>query len=438
MEKVRKIIENEINLKQTQAVILAISGGPDSMALLNILKEIKPALRIICAHVDHNVRKNSKKDREFVKKYCDNKKIIYEEFLIKNYEKDNFHSDARMQRYAFFESLIKKYNAQYLFTAHHGDDLLETILMRMIRGTTFRGMGGIRIVSNRNNYKIIRPMLGISKSEILNYCQENKIDYRIDESNVSDKYTRNRFRKNIIPILKSENRNALINVLNLSSEIYEADAYIEKQVSKKYELIIYNKVIDIEKLLKEELIIQKRIILRWLQEEYFQFIRNLNKRHVDAIFSLLYSNKTTATLFLPNNKEVIKSYGKMYLQSHKDIQHYKIEIIDNVNLPNGKNISVEKQTNITDNSTTYLNTKKINMPLYVVGYSDYLKMDVKNSLFSKKISRIFIDEKIPKNERQGYPVVIDKLGEVLWLPGLKKSKYDVGKKGEYDIILRYY
>ena len=438
MEKVKQVIYNEIDFTKINTIVLAISGGPDSMALLNILKNITPKLKIICAHVDHNVRKNSIKDRMFVKKYCEENKIIYEEFIIKKYEKDNFHMDARIQRYNFFEKIIRKYDAKYLFTAHHGDDLLETILMRFTRGTTVRGMGGIRLVSVRNSYKIIRPMLGVSKEDILNYCHQENIKYRIDETNISDKYTRNRFRKNIIPLLKEENNNIINNALNFSCEIFELDQYIENQVSDIYKEVVYHEVIDIEKLKKKDLLIQKRIILRWLQTEYLEHIKNLNKKHVDAVFNLLYSTKTTATLFLPNNKEAIKSYGKLYLHKHKVIQQYKIEIIDNINLPNGKNIMAEKTVDLTDNSVTYLNTKKLNLPLYAIGYSGNLKMDVKNSLFSKKISRIFIDEKIDKNNRVGYPIVVDKTGEVVWLPGIKKSKFDVGKKGEYDIILRYY
>ena len=131
-------------LSKNDVIIIALSGGPDSMCLLNIVLKFKKRLNltIIGAHVNHNVRKQSNDEKIFIEHYCEEKKIKFETMKIENYTNDNFHNEARLIRYEFFENLIKKYKAKYLMTAHHGDDLIETVLMRLTRGSTFKGYGG--------------------------------------------------------------------------------------------------------------------------------------------------------------------------------------------------------------------------------------------------------------------------------------------------------
>ena len=144
-------------LKANDTILVACSGGPDSMALLNILINIKKNINIdiICAHVNHNVRKESDDELIFLKDYCKKKKIVFESMKIEKYGEDNFENEARNIRYDFFDKLMKKYSANYLMTAHHGDDLIETILMRIVRGSTLQGYAGFALISNKNNYKIV-------------------------------------------------------------------------------------------------------------------------------------------------------------------------------------------------------------------------------------------------------------------------------------------
>ena len=133
-------------LKDNTKIVLGLSGGPDSMCLFHVLNSLKDKynLEIICAHVNHNTRKENQKERDFVKEYCLKNKAIFEEMTISEYKNNKFtESEAREKRYAFFDQVMQKYKASYLMTAHHGDDLIETILMRMVRGSNLKGYIGI-------------------------------------------------------------------------------------------------------------------------------------------------------------------------------------------------------------------------------------------------------------------------------------------------------
>lgn len=189
-------------------IVVAVSGGPDSMFLLDVLQKIRKSktFDIVVAHVNHNVRRESYEEAECVKEYCEKNNMIFEYMIIYKYGTDNFHDYARTVRYNFFESLVDKYNAKYLMTAHHGDDLMETILMRIVRGSTVSGYAGFNRETKFDNYTIIRPLITLTKKEIQEYMDNNNLWYAVDISNMKDVYTRNRYRKYILPKLKEENK----------------------------------------------------------------------------------------------------------------------------------------------------------------------------------------------------------------------------------------
>ena len=183
MEEVYNFILNDIGLNKEDAIVVGVSGGPDSMALLDLLLKVKKRIdiRIICAHINHKQRIESDEEEEYVKIYCRDNDVIFECIKMQNWGDDNFENEARSVRYNFFEELIENYNASFLMTAHHADDLIETILMRIVRGSTLKGYSGFNKIVNKGKYKIVRPFYTITKDEILAYCKENKIKYSIKD-----------------------------------------------------------------------------------------------------------------------------------------------------------------------------------------------------------------------------------------------------------------
>ena len=165
MKKVYDIIEEYLSDQKT--IVIGCSGGPDSMCLLHLLIEYRynHNIQIICAHVNHNVRDVASHEQDFVKKYCHNNNIIFETTTLN--EKDNSEANLRAKRYQFLFEILTKYNAKYLLTAHHGDDLIETILMRLTRGSNISGYGGFKLLSNIENFYIFRPLIYLTKNQVL-------------------------------------------------------------------------------------------------------------------------------------------------------------------------------------------------------------------------------------------------------------------------------
>ena len=161
------------NINFDNYVVVGVSAGPDSMCLLDLIQ--KRTDKLVVCHINHNVRHESKEEEEFLKNYCKNKNIIIETMTIESYEENNFENEARKKRYMFYEKILKKYNAKYLFLAHHGDDLIETILMKIARGSNLEGYAGIKEINNFKKYKTIRPLLLYTKEDILEYNNSHNI-----------------------------------------------------------------------------------------------------------------------------------------------------------------------------------------------------------------------------------------------------------------------
>ena len=188
-------IKEQLNNK---TIVLACSTGIDSMVLLNLLLNYTKNSKIIISHINHQKRTQSTLEEEYIKKYCLEKGLKCYVKVLPHYEESNFQEWARDQRYQFFDEIMEKENADYLITAHHADDNLETIIMRLLKSSSLKGYAGIEELTKKENYYIFRPLLENSKKEIMEYAVKNNIFYYQDDSNYSDDYTRNRIRKYII------------------------------------------------------------------------------------------------------------------------------------------------------------------------------------------------------------------------------------------------
>lgn len=437
MSDVYNFIEN-LNIK-SEYIVVGVSGGPDSMYLLDILLELKEKLnkKIVVAHVHHNLRKESDEIVIKVENYCKEKNIIFEMMKIEKYPNNKFSEEvARNFRYEFFDKIIKKYNSDILFTAHHGDDQIETILMRLARGSSLKGYAGIEMISQSRGYIIARPLLYLTKEQIINYLDNKLIWYEVDKTNVDLKYTRNRYRKNILPELKKENKNIHHKFNEFSSKLLLADKYLKKQADKEYTNLVIEDNINILEFNKLDKIIKIYLLEKYLKNIYAGDISFISGVHIDLIIKRIKQNKNM-TFDLPNNKKAIIEYNNFKVSNNKNVEKYEYEFFDSVQLPNNKIIKIDNSTKLTSNYVIHLNSNEIKLPFIVRTRKDGDFMRVKNMLGTKKINDIFIDSKISKDERDNYPIVLDSSGEIIWIPGIKKSHLDRKKEEKYDIILRY-
>ena len=441
MEEVYSYIKNNIELDSADNIVIGVSGGPDSMALLYIMNEFRKKIgfKIICAHVNHNMRKASDQEKIDLENYCKDNNIIFEYIKIEKWGDDNFHNEARSVRYNFFEELIEKYGAKYLMTAHHADDLMETILMRIVRGSTLKGYSGFSRVVDKGTYKIIRPLIIVTKQDLVDFDIKNSIHYCIDESNNEDHYTRNRYRHVVLPFLKKEDPNVHKKFLKFSETLLETSEYIDLEARRVFNKVFLNGNLDIDKFVQLEHIIQTKIIYYILERIYGDDLLIIGDAHVDLIFDLIKSNKSNSIVHLPNNVIVIKAYNELTFSFDEEAHdEYEMQIDKLINLPNGKIIEMVDECADSSNYTIRLNSKDIKLPLYVRNRRDGDKMEVKGMNGRKKINDIFIDDKIKISDRACWPVVLDSKETIVWIPGLKKSKLDKKNTEEYDIVLRYY
>ncbi len=433
-------IEDNFSFQNNDVIVVGCSSGPDSMALVDMLLKIrdKYQLCLVIAHVNHNVRKESYEEAEYLKEYCEKNNLLFETMVIEEYGDDNFHNEARNIRYNFFESLVRKYNANYLMTAHHGDDLIETILMRMVRGSNLNGYSGFKETVVMEGYKIVRPLIHYTKQELEDYVKDNNIKYYVDSSNDKDKYTRNRYRKYLLPFLKEEDVNVHHKFLKFSEELDSASRFIAKSRERALNRCVENGVLRLDLFAREDAFIQKEVLYYLLSEFYQDDLILISDKHIDLLFELIYSGKANSFINLPNEVVANKSYNMLELRRETlEITTYEIEFDNYVLLPDKHVIEAIEDTSDNSNNICRLNSEEIKLPLIVRTRRVGDKMKVKGLDGSKKLKDIFIDKKISMYKRDSWPVVVDSEGKIVWIPGIKKSVYDKKKIDSYDIVLKY-
>lgn len=314
MESAKKIIEKEIT--ENSVVVISCSGGPDSMCLLNLILEYKKLknLTIVCAHVNHKVREESEEEEEFVKTFCEKNNIIFELLTINEYS-GNFHNDARVLRYNFLDDICEKYESKILLTAHHGDDLVETILMRISRGSNLPGYAGFKVINKLSTLKVVRPLVTITKKDIIKFNEKNKIEYRVDKTNESLEYTRNKYRHLILPNLKKIDEKIHLKFLKFSEKLLEYDEFVKEYIENQK--IVVDDYIDIKIYDSESDFIKRKsielLIFKYQQNEQFYVTDNI----IFEIEKLLNSDKGKATINLPNAHIGVKKNKQFNIEKIK-------------------------------------------------------------------------------------------------------------------------
>ncbi len=295
-------------LRSRDKVILGVSGGPDSVCMLYLFSQIRDKfkLKLLCAHFNHCLREEAKSEEEFVEKICNQWKIdfVSEKKDVKKFFNGNsLEQTARNLRFDFFLKCARRYKFKKLALAHNKDDVIETILMRIIRGAALKGLRGISPKTKFKNIIIVRPLIEIRKKEILDWLKKKNIPYRVDRSNFEDKFFRNKIRLKLLPILEEFNPN-IVNVLFTLAKATSLDyefiysftkeqfAHLKKQRGKGY--IRLN--IDEIKKLPESIIVN---LLRLAVEEVKGDTRRLTFRHFEQALELIHRKDSYGSLDLP-------------------------------------------------------------------------------------------------------------------------------------------
>lgn len=321
-KKVLNTIQKYELIKYGDNIVVGVSGGPDSMTLLNVLCSLKETLQIhlFVAHINHQIRKEAKQDEEYVKDFCAAHQIpffVLEKDVVQLAKEQKIGTEeaGRKVRYDFFEEICKKVNASKIATAHTANDQAETILMNLMRGSGTNGLKGMEV--KRGKY--IRPLLEITRQEIEQYCQKQQLNPRIDQTNQENVYTRNRIRNELIPYIeKNFNPSIVISLNRLSEIVKEQEEYMEKVVEKAYLEIMLEQneeqiVLDLKKFTSLEIVIKKRILLYTITK-LFGTSQGIEKIHIEDMIKLCENNIGNKYL-IPNKKMKILVKNKKIILS---------------------------------------------------------------------------------------------------------------------------
>ena len=316
---------NKYNLIQKgDKIVIGVSGGPDSMCLLDSLYYLKDKLNIeiFVAHINHMIRKEADEETEYVKDYCKNKNIkcyvkkVEVEKLAKE-QKLGTEEMGRKIRYEFFKEIAKKENANKIATAHNLNDNVETVLLNLLRGTGVSGLKGIEIKRIENDLEYIRPIRECERKEIEEYCEKQKLNPKIDKTNLESIYNRNKVRNDLIPYLKREfNPNILEGINRLSDIAREEEEYFDEIIAKQYEELkigenLNEVILDLNKFNNLNKVIKSRLIIYTINKVNGN-VQGIGKIHIEDIIKLCDNNIGNKYLTPNKNVKVFIKKGKIF------------------------------------------------------------------------------------------------------------------------------
>lgn len=426
-------------------VLLAVSGGKDSMTMLDLFNYFKYELKLnlVVCHFNHSLRDDADRDEKFVKTQCEKYGLKFyskkeDVLLYSNENKLSTEEGARFLRYKFFDEVKRIENLEYIATAHNKNDLAETVIMRIFRGTGINGLIGIQ--SERGD--LIRPILNFSRDEIEKYIEENNIPFVEDKTNFEELYLRNKIRLNLFPILKNEYNPRILDAISRLSNIAFDYSTISREyiASKEGLLWEFNK----EKILVyiEKLKLQSRSFRNIMYREFFEFISKdpdgINYKIIEEIDNLIFS-KTGKYIEIKNvvfkieydklliyDKNIFENLEMKFCFENLDFSLYSTKFFDIII----EQSSFEKFKNLKQNKDLLFINKK---------YLDFLKIRNKENgdfleleFGKKKLKDIFIDEKVSKDIRKNIPI-FEIENNIVWVPNIRRSnRYLVDEKD--DII----
>jgi len=428
-------------IEKNDFLLLAVSGGIDSMVMLHCLNEVKDNynIKIAVATFDHQKRKESFLDCQLVEKTCEKLFIKCYTGLLEDNSGENFHDYARTKRYEFFTNIANEIGANKIVLAHNSNDNAETILMRLTRGSSFEGYRGILAKTKYKNVTIIRPLLDISRKEIEDYQKLNNVIFNEDNTNQEDHYTRNRFRHHTLPLLEQENPRYLNKFKQFSEYLTYAYELIEKMSNKfvSDNVIKDNDVlaIDVDKFNELEDIIKIDVIKKAVNLQTKNSVE-LNYQNILDIKSLFSNKKPNLELPFNDSLYIYKSYSSVYFADSKieDVEYqYIIDVPQDIILPNGDIVIITKKPNKYYDNMIKLCYNNLDFVFPITIRNRRNGDKIKTTSGTKKLKDIFINKKVPLNKRNQTPIFLNKMGEIIWIPKI----YDKKSTGENNLYLIY-
>ena len=386
-----------INLDKNQKYVVACSFGPDSMALLDML--LKEKYDVVVAHVNYHKRDVSNFEEESLRKYCKEHNVPIEVLDTVNLKcEGNFQNWAREIRYSFFKNVLDKHNCSAVLVAHQQDDLIETYLIQKQRGGYVKNPG-IAEKTRIFDVDIIRPLLSYSKSDLLAYDNENNVPYSIDASNLTNDYTRNKIRHEVVEKLNDKERKEIL-------------AEIASQKRSEQEIFNVYSCDEFLKKTNQEIVSAISEFVHSNDEHV-----DLSKDFINEIRKAIQSDKSYVEINLYKNLFLTREQGLVILVN-------KDETTDYCYILSNKNAIVDDDLFLIDFSKgeSERNISESDYPLTIKPLSKNDKYTIKNYL--KEVRRLFIDWKVPHYLRSCWPGIYNKEGKLIYIPRYRANFID--------------
>lgn len=428
-------LENLVNSPENHTFLLAVSGGADSMVLLNLFAFFSPSqkekLKFQVAHINYKLRgKDSDLDQKVVQDFCEKNHIQFHLYEVSEQDQKPEHSIqlwARELRYAFFKEIREKENLEFLVTAHHLNDQLETFIIHLSKASGIKGLSGIP-AADRN---ILRPLLSFTKEEIYQFAEENSIEYREDLSNKKSDYLRNKIRNEIVPKLLETNEHFLENFKKSSSYLNQTKDFVEKQITAiESSLSIFNK--DHKTLSKEKLDQESNFVKFEILKKYgFNQEEEISKIFTATNGSSFYSKDYQLII---NRDELIFIHNKTEKESTDEIL-----LIENFDFSKNQ-IIINLENNIDDieeiNKAFEWNfdAEKLHFPLRLRRQEDGDEFFPAGFSGKKKVSKFFRDEKLSILARQKIWLLTDGNNSVLGVIPFRQDRRNASDEKTKNIL----
>ena len=424
-------------------IAIALSGGVDSIVLFHLLvTEYKDSYKeLVVFHINHGLREESYEEAEFVEKFVKDfdVKFYKEELNMSDLERDSHTSEemlARELRYQAFNKMAKLEGVTKLLTAHHKNDQVENILMRLLTGRSIDHSLAICEEIEMAGLTIYRPLLNSLKAELEEYAREKNLHYYIDATNFDTDYTRNNIRHNIVPLLNDINSGSFDNLINFANYYQNINNNLKKAILSNKDNYIFSRNEDKISLVKDK-------FLELNEEEMYFLLKDIitnelgvfdiKQKAIFDVVSSLKKNSGNKSYDLKNNLKIISQYESIYIHKiEKKCYNDKIEIIIDKICENSVYEFYQNKFIIsTDAKDSEIGFNKSELPLLVTIKKEGDR--VRRGEINKKLSRIFIDEKVPKELRDTLPVIRNNKGEVLGVLGIGTK---VNKNKIYDYYIK--
>ena len=424
-------------------IAIALSGGVDSIVLFHLLvTEYKDSYKeLVVFHINHGLREESYEEAEFVEKFVKDfdVKFYKEELNMSDLERDSHTSEemlARELRYQAFNKMAKLEGVTKLLTAHHKNDQVENILMRLLTGRSIDHSLAICEEIEMAGLTIYRPLLNSLKAELEEYAKGKNLHYYVDATNFDTDYTRNNIRHNIVPLLNDINSGSFDNLINFANYYQNINNNLKKAILSNKDNYIFSRDEDKISLVKDK-------FLELNEEEMYFLLKDLitdelgvfdiKQKAIFDVVSSLKKNSGNKSYDLKNNLKIISQYETLYIHKiEKKCYNDKIEIIIDKICENSIYEFYQNKFIIsTDAKDSEIGFNKSELPLLVTIKKEGDR--VRRGEINKKLSRIFIDEKVPKELRDTLPVIRNNKGEVLGVLGIGTK---VNKNKIYDYYIK--